>query len=91
MLFAKESIQPLLELALLAGSIQSFLAATLPVTATGFRDRNPRRTPGRLRRVLLGQLFPSSYPLAERIRKKGSATEHLPKGILGHRRSAVPT
>ena len=69
--FAQESIQRLPELALLAGSIQSFLAATLPVTATGFWDRNPRRTPGRLRRVLFGRLFPSSYPLAERIRKKG--------------------
>ena len=89
--FAQESIQRLPELALLAGSIQSFLAATLPVTATGFWDHNPGRTPGRLRRVLFGRLFPSSYPLAERIRKKGSATEHLPKGILGHRRSAVPT
>ena len=74
--FAQESIQPLPELALLAGSIQSFLAATLPVTATGFWDRNPRRTPGRLRRVLFGRLFPSSYPLAERIRKKGSAKVH---------------
>ena len=40
--FAQESIQRLPELALLAGSIQSFLAATLPVTATGFWDRNPR-------------------------------------------------
>ena len=89
--FALESIQRLPELALLAGSIQSFLAATLPVTATGFWDRNPRRTPGRLRRVLFGQLFPSSFPLAERIRKKGLAKVHLPKGILGHRRSAVPT
>ena len=89
--FAQESIPRLPELALLAGSIQSFLAATLPVTATGVWDRNPRRIPGRLRRVLFGRLFPSSYPLAERIRKKGSATVHLPKGILGHRRSAVPT
>ena len=89
--FAQESIQRLPELALLAGSIQSFLAATLPVTATIFWDRNPRRTPGRLRRVLFGRLFPSSYPLAERIRKKGSAKVRLPKGILGHRRSAVPT
>ena len=89
--FAQVSIQRLPELALLAGSIQSFLAVTLSVTATGFWDRNPRRTPGRLRRVLFGQLFPSSYPLAERIRKKGSAPVHLPKGILGHRRSAMPT
>ena len=34
--FAQESIQRLPELALLAGSIQSFLAASLPVSASGF-------------------------------------------------------
>lgn len=84
--FAAESIQRLPELALLAGSIQSFLAATLPVRPTGFWDRQPRRTPGRLRRALFGRLFPSSYPLPERIRKKGSLTEHLPKGVAAHRR-----
>jgi len=88
--FAKQSIQRLPELALLAGSIQSFLAASFPVAPTGFWDRNPRRTPGRLRRMLFGQLFPSSYPWPERIRKKSSATDHLPKGILGHRRSKQP-
>ncbi len=37
-----ENIQRLPELALLAGSILSFLAATFPATATGFWDRNPR-------------------------------------------------
>lgn len=84
--FAPESIQRLPELALLAGSIQSFLAATLPVKPTGFWDRQPRRTPGRLRRALFGRLFPSSYPLPERIRKKGSITAHLPKGVAAHRR-----
>lgn len=84
--FAPESIQRLPELALLAGSIQSFLAATLPVRPTGFWDRQPRRTPGRLRRALFGRLFPSSYPLPARIRKKRSVTEHLPKGVAGHRR-----
>jgi len=88
--FAKQSIQRLPELALLAGSIQSFLAATMPVRPTGFWDRKPRRTPGRLRRMLFGRLFPSSYPLPERIRKKSSATDHLPKGILGHKRSKQP-
>lgn len=84
--FAQESIQRLPELALLAGSIQSFLAATMPLMPTGFWDRKPRRTPGRLRRALFGQLFPSSSPLPERIRKKNSVTDHLPKGILGHQR-----
>ena len=87
--FAEESIQRLPELALLAGSIQSFLAAMLPVRPTGFWDRQPRRTPGRLRRALFGRLFPSSYPLPGRIRKKETVTEHLPKGVAAHRRKAV--
>lgn len=84
---APESIHRLPELALLAGSLQSFLAATLPATPTGFWDRTPRRTPGRLRRALANAVFPTSYPLPARVRKKNSATDHLPKGILGHRRS----
>jgi hypothetical protein len=88
--FSQESIHRLPELALLAGSIQSFLAASLPVAPTGFWDRQPRRTPGRLRRMLFGQLFPSSYPLPERIRKKGSVTDHLPKGVEAHRRHPRP-
>jgi hypothetical protein len=88
--FAKESVHRLPELALLAGSLLSFLAATLPITPTGFWDRKPRRTPGRLRRALVNQVFPSSYPLPERIRKKASFTDHLTKGILGHRRTPIP-
>ncbi len=87
--FAEESIQRLPELALLAGSIQSFLAATMPVMPTGFWDRKPKRTPGRLRRMLSMGLFPSSYPLPERIRKKDSVTDHLPKGIIGHQRESA--
>jgi hypothetical protein len=88
--FCDESIYRLPELALLAGSILSFLAAALPLAPTGFWDRNPRRTPGRLRRLLFGRDFPSSFPLPERIRKKESVTRHLPKGILGHRRQPRP-
>jgi hypothetical protein len=83
---APESIQRLPELALLAGSILSFLAATAPLTPTGFWDRQPRRTPGRFRRALIGQPFPQSYPLPVQLRKKASVTAHLPKGILAHRR-----
>jgi len=83
---AEESIQRLPEIALLAGSILSFLAATYPAMPTGFWDRKPRRTPGRFRRQLAGKLFPQIYPLPEELRKKASVTEHLPKGILGHRR-----
>jgi hypothetical protein len=83
-----ESVQRLPELALLAGSILSFLAATFPATATGFWDRKPRRTPGRFRRQLAGKPFPKDAVLAGQIRKKNSVTAHLPKGYLA--RSAKP-
>jgi hypothetical protein len=83
---APESIQRLPELALLAGSILSFLAATAPLTPTGFWDRQPRPTPGRFRRALIRQPFPQSYPFPYQLRKKASVTAHLPKGILAHRR-----
>ena len=83
---ADESIQRLPELALLAGSILSFLAATAPAAPTGFWDRQPRRTPGRFRRMLMGKSFPQSYPLPDQLRKKAPVTGHLPKGILAHRR-----
>jgi hypothetical protein len=84
--FAEESRQRLPELELLSGAIATYLAATLPATPTGFWDRNPKPTPGRLRRVLAEAVFPIDIPLPGRIRKKSSPTEHLPKGILGHRR-----
>ena len=83
---ADESIQRLPELALLAGSILSFLAATVPATPTGFWDRKPKRTPGRFRRTLMGKPFPKDYPFPGQLRKKNSVTSHLPKGILAHRR-----
>ena len=84
--FAPESCQRLPELTLLAASILTYLAATLPAEPTGFWDRNPKPTPGRLRRVLARTPFPDTYPLPGRFRKKASVTDHLPKGILGHRR-----
>ena len=80
-----ESIQRLPELALFAGSLLSFLAATLPPTPTGFWDRQPKRTPGRLRRTLFGKLFPKDAQLSERLREKHSATAHLPKGNLARK------
>lgn len=83
---AEESIQRLPELALLAGSILSYLAAISPLAPTGFWDRQPKRTPGRFRRMLMAKPFPQSYPLPEQMRKKNSITSHLPKGILAHRR-----
>jgi hypothetical protein len=83
---APESCQRLPELALLAGSILTYLAATLPAIPTGFWDRNPKPTPGRLRRALVRLPFPKTYPLPARFRRKASATGHLLKGILAHRR-----
>ena len=82
---APESVQRLPELSLLAGAILSYVAAKLPPIPTGFWDRAPKSTPGRLRRVLTGRRFPN-LPLPARIRKKNSVTDHLPKGILAHRR-----
>ena len=77
-----ESIQRLPELALLAGSILTFLAATIPAVPTGFWDRKPKRTPGRLRRTLIGKPFPKDAVLSGQLREKKSVTAHLPKGDL---------
>ena len=90
---AQQSVQRLPELALLSGSILSFLAATLPASPTGFWDRQPKRTPGRLRRALMGKPFPKvDQQLPEQLRKKNSVTDHLPKGYLAHPPcKAVPT
>lgn len=77
-----ESVQRLPELALLAGSILSFLAATFPPLPVGFWDRQPKATPGRFRRALLGQPFPKDVPLSGQLREKHSVTAHLPKGSL---------
>lgn len=78
----QESIQRLPELALLAGSVLSFLAATVPATPTGFWDRKPKRTPGRLRRTLFGKPFPKDARISPQLREKQSVTAHLPKGNL---------
>jgi len=88
--FAKESCFRLLELSLLAGSIQTYLAATLPIP-TGFWDHIPKCTPGRLRSWLARTTFSDLPPLASgRIPKKSSVVRHLPKGICAHRRSKQP-
>jgi hypothetical protein len=75
-----ESVQRLPELAVFAGSLLSFLAATLPAAPPGFWDRRPARTPGRLRRLLIGLPFPKDAPLPRQLREKQSATAHLSKG-----------
>ena len=84
--FANECRQRLPELVLLAGAILSYLAATQEAVPTGFWDRAPQPTAGRLRRVLSRVHFQDLGALPKELRKKDSPTAHLPKGILAHRR-----
>jgi|TARA_Y100000310_G_C20612786_1_gene778915 hypothetical protein len=84
---APESCHRLCELNLLAGAITTYLAATLPAVSTGFWDRQPKPTPGRLRRLLARTPFPQTYTLPEQLRKKNSVSDHLPKGFHGHWRT----
>jgi hypothetical protein len=85
--FAAEVCQRLPELALLAGAILSYAAAVLPAIPTGFWDRVPQPTAGRLRRFLARCGFPTHLTLPPEIRPKASFTDHLPKGSSLFRRS----
>jgi hypothetical protein len=85
---APETCQRLPELALLAGAVLSYVAATAPAIPTGFWDRHPQPTPGRLRRLLARTTFPHDFPLPARIRAKATVTSHLPTGFWGQRRPA---
>jgi hypothetical protein len=87
---AAASRQRLPELSLLAATILMYLAATYPAQPTGFWDRAPRPTAGRLRRVIAQLDISKSAPLPQQLRKKASVTDHLPKGINAHRRTARP-
>ena len=86
---APETCQRLPELALLAGAVLSYAAATAPAVPTGFWDRHPQPTPGRLRRYLAHSPFPHDFPLPARIREKATVTSHLPTGYWGQRRPAT--
>ena len=86
LVFGGESRYRLPELALLAGNLLAYVAATTAAVATGFWDRHCRPTCGRVRRVLM-QVHFSDIPVpAGALRKKASVTGHLPKGVQGHRR-----
>jgi hypothetical protein len=87
---APETCQRLPEVALLAGVILSYAAATAPAIPTGFWDRHPQPTPGRLRRALARCPFPQDFPLPARIREKAARTDHLPTGFWGQRRRRTP-
>jgi DDE family transposase len=84
--FGPDSRVRLPQLALLAGNLLAYVAATSVPVASGFWDRCARPTCGRLRRVL-NRLDFSQLPVPEgQLRKKKSVTAHLPKGVQGHRR-----
>jgi hypothetical protein len=87
----QETCQRFPELALLAGAVLTYAAATSPAVPTGAWDRQPRRTPGRLRRLLAQAVFPNEFPRSDRLRVKLAVTDHLPKGFWGQRRPATPT
>lgn len=89
--FAPTSRQRLPELALLAGSILAYTAASHPAVPTGFWDRAPRATPGRLRRVLAQVYYEDLQEVPKQLRKKQSPTAHLPTGVCGHRRQRKAT
>ena len=86
---APETCQRLPALALLAGAILSYSAASSPAIPTGFWDRRPQPTPGRLRRALAHRPFPHDFPLPARIRAKAAITGHLPTGFWGQRRRTI--
>jgi hypothetical protein len=88
---ATETCQRFPELALIAGAVLTYAAATSPAVPTGAWDRQPRRTPGRLRRLLAQAVFPHNYPWPDRLRVKRAITDHLPKGFWSQRRRAEPT
>jgi hypothetical protein len=85
--FAPQSCQRWPELALIVGGILSYLAAALPPIPTGFWDKQPKATPGRLRRLLARVDFPKDYPFLPQLRKKQVVNDHLPKGVAAHRRT----
>jgi len=85
--FALESCFRLPELAFIVGSILTLVAASNDPIPSGFWDRKPKATPGRLRNALRTADFPIFAQFDPHFRKKASVFHHLPKGIDAHRRS----
>lgn len=85
--FAAQSCLRWPALALIVGGILTYLAAALPPIPTGFWDKQPKATPGRLRRLLNRADFPKDYPFLPQLRKKRVVNDHLPKGVAAHRRA----
>ena len=83
---APQTVQRLPLLTLLAGALLAYAAATTPATPTGFWDRRPQPTAGRLRRVLAQAPFPADFPLPAHLRAKCTPTAQLRTGFWGQRR-----
>ena len=79
------------ELALLAGNMLTHVAMLVPPMPTGYWDKAPRKTPGRLRRTLAKRRLPKNYAFDPRMRPKASKTDHLPKGIEAYQRQKTFT
>ena len=77
---AHACVRRLPELALFVANVMTIIAATLPAIPTGFWYRQPKKTAGRLSRSLRKVNFSDLTLTDGRIRKKASATDHLPKG-----------
>ncbi|HEY7834283.1 MAG TPA: hypothetical protein VIG30_11980 [Ktedonobacterales bacterium] len=88
--YAPQTCQRLPVLALRAEAILAYAAATAPAIPTGFWDRRPRPTAGRLRRVREGYPFPIDFPLPPSFRPKRAPTAHRHTGFWGQR-SPHPT
>ena len=78
--FHPEAVARLSEVALAATSL-SYLAASLPAVPSGFWDKAPKKTPGRLRRALAKHAFPKETAFFLHLQKKDSVTSHLPKKL----------
>lgn len=90
--FAETSRHRLPELSLLLGSVLEYVAVThTEAIPTGFWDRKPEPTIGRFRRLLRQVHFSDLAGFTPQVRKKSSRTDHLPKGVAGHRRTKQPS
>ena len=72
----KQAMKRFPALTMIFGSLFKFLAATFPPIRTGFWDRFPKATYGRL----LKYLKKVGIPISEQLSKKASVTAHLPVG-----------
>jgi len=83
--FAPQSRVRLPQLALMAGNVLSYVAASSAPVATGFWDRECRPTCG-LSVLHFSDLALESLEVGQ-VRKKASVTSHLRKGVKAHRRT----